>query len=226
MTESAQARADVDVIESAKLDAQQRVQLHELFDQGYDQANHDYLDLSIGKLARIAVARHGDRLAGFALGDCVKTSLARLERPQMVGLAGISCIDPEFRRQGLFSELGAASIAAGDGFQAGETLLFAGRMAHPITYRTMASRLEGSVPRGGAALSDWHREVGLQVAALFGVTIDAETLVVIGAGRPIGFPRLEYEPTDEEEALFRGVDRNRGDSLLAMAWIPEPPPDW
>ena len=36
--------------------------------------------------------------------------------------------------------------------------------------------------------------------------------------------KIEAQPRDWE--LFRNVDRDRGDSLLALSWIPDAPPGW
>jgi hypothetical protein len=47
-----------------------------------------------------------------------------------------------------------------------------------------------------------------------------------GGGRPIGTPRIEIDVADEEWIPFRDVDRDRGDSLLALAWSPDAPPGW
>ena len=55
---------------------------------------------------------------------------------------------------------------------------------------------------------------------------DAETFVCKGAGTPIGYPiiDIEVEPVDWE--VFRHVDRDRGDSLLGIVWMPDAPPGW
>lgn len=97
--------------------------------------------------------------------------------------------------------------------------LFAGRMAHVLTYRHMASNATNAVPAIGAAPTDWHREVGVSVAALFASEVDPDTLVVRGPGSPIRYPRIAYEVPKKYAALFAPVDRDRGDSLLAMAWM-------
>ena len=95
-----------------------------------------------------------------------------------------------------------------------------------ITYRTMANSANNAVPSPGAPITEWQREVGLRVAELFGSEIDPETFVVRGPGRPIGYPQVEYEVPESDVHLFAKVDRERGDSLLAMSWIPDMPPGW
>ena len=86
--------------------------------------------------------------------------------------------------------------------------------------------VSNAVPNPSMPISAWHKEVGLRLADLYGVSIDPDTFVVIGAGEPIGYPLIEYDVTAEERALFAGVDRDRGDSLLAMSWQPDAPPGW
>ncbi len=201
--------------------------LLELFDANYDQANHDYLLASFDVLKWISVARDDDRIVGFALGEGRVASLPRLEEPQPVALAGISCIDPEFRNQGLFVRLSFDSLTASGAVDPSQRMLFCGRMAHPVTYRTMRKSATNAVPDHGQDLTDWHREVITCVASLYQVEVDPETCVVIGKGEPIGYPKIEYEATAEEEALFAPVIRDRGDSLLAISWMPgEPPAGW
>jgi hypothetical protein len=64
------------------------------------------------------------------------------------------------------------------------------------------------------------------VAALYGSAVYPGTCVVVGKGKPIGFPRINVEASEAELSLFEDVDRNRGDALLAMSWSPEAPAGW
>jgi len=88
------------------------------------------------------------------------------------------------------------------------------------------SQSKSTIPKYGTPLSDWHKEVALKVAELYHVTIDPETLVVIGSGSPTGYPKMTYDATDEEKALFKNVNRDRGDSLLGITWFPDAPEGW
>ncbi len=107
-----------------------------------------------------------------------------------------------------------------------ERMLTVGRMAHPAAFRTM-SRNETVVPKPGVEPSAWHREVGQAIADVFGVEdFDPQTFVCHGSGEPIGYPRIEVEVQPEEWEVFREVDRDRGDSLLGIAWMPDAPPGW
>lgn len=225
MDKSKLSEFDIRALRTNMLSAEQLLNVLGLFDTSYRQANHAYLRHSLDKLRYIALAMHKDTLAGFAIGDTVLTKLPRLPDSQEVVLAGISCIAPEYRRRGLFFELEKAACFESGILKPGLRFLKCGRMAHPVSFRVL--RKDPTViPKLDVPLSEWHKEIGLRVADLYGVSINPDTFVVIGDGKPIGFPRLEYEVTDEEWQLFDSVDRNRGDSLLAMSWTPDAPEGW
>jgi hypothetical protein len=99
-------------------------------------------------------------------------------------------------------------------------------MAHPATYRHL-SRLPGAVPRLEVPPTPWQQAVGRAIADAYGVVhFDADTFVCSGRGRPIGHPMMDIEATPEEWKLFERIDRSRGESLLGMSWIREPPAGW
>ncbi len=214
------------VKEAAELTAADRATVHALFDVAYRQANHAYLDKSLGRLRYIATAMRGDTPAGFALGETRIMDLPRLP-DSLVTLAGICCIAPEFRRRGLFGYL--ERLALGAGFRpeyADRRRLACGRMAHPASMRTMGS-MKSIVPRYGVEPTPWQQEVGAAVADAYGVhAFDPRTFVCIGAGTPIGYPVMEMDVTDDEWRVFAPVDRDRGDALLGIAWMPDAPPGW
>lgn len=197
-----------------------------LFDATYRDANHAYLDKSCKTLRYVAFAETGDTLVGFSFGDSVRAALPRMDGPQSIALAGIACIDETVRRRGLFIALSVEAVRAGGGIDPDRRFLFCGRMAHVITYRTMANASDTVVPAVGRTPSAWHGEVAREVAALYGVEVDPVTFVVRGSGVPVGFPRLQYEASQEELQLFARVDRRRGDSLLSMCWMPDAPAGW
>ena len=148
----------------------------------------------------------------------------RLPR-QMVGLAGLACISPEFRRKGLFGELARRAMLANVAPPTAP-LLTGGRMAHAGAFRTM-SHNPTVVPKRGIAPTAWQQEVGKAIADAYGVEMfDPETFVCTGSGKPIGYPVIELEVDPEEQELFRNVNRDRGDSLLGIAWNPTAPPGW
>lgn len=204
----------------------ERAIVHALFDVAYRQANHAYLDKSLTKLRYMAIAMHGDTPAGFALGETRIMDLPRLPGA-LVTLAGICCVAPEFRRRGLFGYL--ERLALGAGFQpehADRRRLACGRMAHPASMRTMAP-MRSVVPRHGVEPTAWQQEVGSAIAEAYGVhAFDPTTFVCIGAGTPIGYPVMEMDVTDDEWRVFAPVNRDRGDALLGIAWMPDAPPGW
>jgi hypothetical protein len=71
------------------------------------------------------------------------------------------------------------------------------------------------------------RHSGSAIAEAYGVRdFDPETFVCIGGGTPTGYPRIEFDVEPHEWEVFKPVDRDRGDALLAIAWVPDYPPDW
>jgi hypothetical protein len=196
-----------------------------LFDLTYQQANHEYLERSLLKLRYVALAMAQDKPAGFALADMLEAPLPRLPDPQTIMLAGICCVAPEFRRLGLFTRLEVLAARERGLFTAGKRILMCGRMAHPVSFRTLRNS-PTVIPNPERPLSDWHKEVGVAVAELYGVNLDPETFVVQGAGCPIGYPILDLDITEEEWLPFRAVNRDQGDSLLGLAWFPDAPEGW
>src|SRR3972149_10606514 len=107
---------DFRVVETAKASTQDLDAAFALFEMNYRQANRAFLEKTLRVLRYLALAEHGGVPAGFAVGECRVMDLPRLPK-QAVNLAGICCIAPQFRRQGLFAVLagrgiGAAAVAA------------------------------------------------------------------------------------------------------------------
>lgn len=101
-----------------------------------------------------------------------------------------------------------------------------GRMAHPASYRLMA-RSPSAVPKAGVEPTPWQQQVGMAIAAAYGVEdFDPTTFVCHGSGTPIGYPVIDIEAEPGEWVVFRPVDRDRGDSLLGIAWMGDPPDGW
>lgn len=213
------------VVKTAALTRDALDRVHRLFDLSYRQANHEYLEKSLSKLRYIALATAGEGLVGFAVADTIETALPRLADPQIVCLAGICCVNAGYRRVGLFKKLEILAAGASGLLKPGRPVLMCGRMAHPVSYRTMRP-FPSLIPKLGVPPSDWHRETGLKVAELYGSTIDPETFVIIGRGSPIGYPNMDFQLADPEWLLFKNVNRDRGDSLLGIFWVPEAPEGW
>jgi len=217
--------AELTTLRSDSLTPAMRQGVFELFHRSYRNANDDYLERSLQALAAIAIARAPDgELVGFAVGASRRLDVPRLGN-RTVGLAGIACVDPRWRRRGLFSALATTPLLDGSA-KTGDERLAAGRVAHPASYRSFG--LPSAVPRPGLALTAWHKEVGVVVAAAYGAhDFDAEHFVCIGDGAGPGEPIVDIEGvTDAERELFEYVDRRRGDALLVIGWFPSAPQGW
>lgn len=216
----------IKVRETKSLSPQERQAIITLFEANYDQADPDYIEKSIQTLKYIALATGSSDLVGFGFGETRIMSLPRLSAKEAVALAGMSCVDPNVRQRGLFSQMAFHVLSEGGNVPTNRPYLFCGRMAHAVSYRTIAKMSSACVPKAGVSLTEWHQETLIAAAEAFGVTVDPQTGLVKGSGRPVGFPKLEFEPTQEEQLLFRDVDRSNGDSLLALAWLPTAPTGW
>lgn len=197
-----------------------------LFDQSYARANHEYLLKAFDVMRFIALAYDGEALAGFAVGDARQEILPRMSEPTVVAMAGIACIDGSYRRSGLFGKLALASIMESGLLDDNPRHLFCGRMAHAASYRAMVRASSDTIPQAGQPLSEWQMEVTEFVAGLYGSKVDRETSRVIGKGEPIGYPVVDIEATRDEEEVFASVNRDQGDSILAISWRPDAPAEW
>lgn len=216
----------VTVIPGKDLAGKELAAVLKLFDQSYRQANHDYLLKAFDVMRFIALAWDGDALAGFAVGDARRETLPRMDEPVVVAMAGIACIDGSYRRSGLFGRLAIASIMESGLLNDNPRHLFCGRMAHAASYRAMVRASGDAIPQAGHPLTEWQKEVTEFVASLYNSKVDRGTSRVIGKGVPIGYPVLEYEATAEEEEVFATVNRDQGDSILAISWRPDAPKEW
>ncbi len=195
-----------------------------LFEGSYRQANLAYIEKSLGRLANLALAFQDGMAAGFAVGEARLMDLPRLPR-QVVSLAGICCVDPRFRRRGLFGALESRALAF-DRPPAAERRLSCGRMAHPASFKGMSGN-PSVVPKPGVRPTPWQQEVGRAIAEAYGVyAFDPETFVCLGSGAPIGYPIIEIEAEPAEWEVFKPVNRDRGDALLGISWSPAAPPGW
>jgi hypothetical protein len=218
------ASFEFDALPTIRLDAHRRSDILALFRASYREANEVYFEESLEKLRHVAIATSGGVVAGFALGEMRLMDLPRLPG-QAVALAGICCVDPRFRRSGLFRELERRAFMAA-GIPTGPRMLSCGRVAHPASFRTMTWN-PSHVPRRGVRPTAWQREIGALIAAAYGVrSFDPETFVCASGGAPVGHPVIDMELRPEEWDVFASVNRDRGDSLLGLCWIPDAPEGW
>ena len=215
---------DFEVLECDALSAAQREEILGLFEKNYRNANPAFLDKSLGRLRHVAIAYRDGVTAGFGIGESRVMDLPRLP-DQVVMLAGLCCIALEHRRRGLFHKLEGLAAAATPVPEAPRRLL-CGRMAHPAALRSFSSLAE-VVPAPGVRPTALQQEVGRVIAEAYGVfDFDPETFVCVGNGQPIGYPNIEFEVEPQEWEVFGPVDRDRGDALLALTWLPTSPPGW
>ncbi|HUA11959.1 MAG TPA: hypothetical protein VMA83_08145 [Solirubrobacteraceae bacterium] len=223
------------VVVAADLSPGRRDALHQLFDDTYERADHVYLDgaFEMFRFAALAVLADGDvpgtrgkreRIVGFALGESRGVELPHLSL-HTVALAGLCCVDAAYRRDGLFRTLEMRAVTEGMTPNRGRVLA-AGRMAHPASFRVMRHHA-GALPRPGRTPSPVQQAVARAIADCYAVDdFDPVTFACRGRGHPIGTPRVAVEATEEEWELFENIDRDRGDSLLALCWMPDAPPGW
>lgn len=197
--------------------------LHELFEAAYDQADHAYLDRSLSELRYIATAVADDRLAGFSIGDARSLDIPGLGATHCL-LSGLVCVDETYRRRGISRHLSSLAVRGG-GVSMAQFTLAAARMAHPSSMRAFRHS-PTTVPRRGHRPTDAQRASGAAVASAYMAAFDEETFVCKGSGRPIGYPRIVHDLDAEEWELFEQVDRDRGDSLLALTWQGGAPSGW
>ncbi len=212
-----------DVVATADLQEDTLARIIALFRSSYQAPNDAYLRQSFARLRFIASATSDDALAGFALGEMRNMDLPRLPR-QAVALAGICCVDPRFRRRGLFRDLERRVFMAA-GIAPVPRMLSCGRVAHPASFRTMTWS-PTHVPKPFTPPTTWQREIGAIIAQAYGVhDFDPDTFVCVGSGSPM-YPRIEMDVRADEWDVFGAVKRDRGDSLLGLCWIPDAPAGW
>lgn len=202
-----------------------RQMLAGLFDACFRRANQAHLEKLLGQLRSVSMALCDEKPAGFTVSDVRVMDLPHLPE-QIVMLGGLACVAPEFQRRGLMLELARRNFMDSTP-RWSERALFCVRYGHPAAFRAIVARLESGVPRPGVRPTAWQQEVGKAIADAYGVeSFDSETFVCTGTGTPIGYPiiDLEVEPLDWQ--VFRHVDRERGDSLLGIVWMPDAPPGW
>ncbi len=206
------------------LSEEERAAMFGLFDSCYRQANHAYLQDTIDRLEFASLARQGETLVGFGLGELRIMDLPRLPQSAVV-LGGLTCVVDGYRRRGLGTDLGHRNIVA-SARGGHDRMLLCGRAAHPAGFRVLV-RNKSAVPQRDATPTSWQQEIGQVIADAYGVAaFDPLTFACAGSGKPIGYPVLEQDVLPAEWELFRAVDRDCGDSLLGIVWISDAPPGW
>jgi hypothetical protein len=199
--------------------------LSELYDASFRHANQAHLRRLLRQLRTVSVALCDEKPAGFTMSDVRIMDLPRLPE-QIVMLGGLTCVVPEFHRRGLMMELGRRNLIESTP-RWGQRTLICGRYVHPAVFGRVVGTSERGVPRRGVRPTAWQQEVGRVIADAYGVEdFDPETFVCRGPGTPIGYPIIDLQVEPQDWEVFRHVDRDRGDSLLGIVWMPDAPAGW
>lgn len=223
------AHSDIRIVRVPEMTETESQEIFAIFDASYRQANHEYLQLSLERIGLLALAVMNEMPAGYAISNFRWMDLPGFDEPQLVVLHGMRCVVPQYRHQGLFvrlnreieAEMRRQIVASG---RIPDRQLNCGRYGH-------ASRAGGradpsAVPRVGRAPTAWQQAVGRAVAEAYGSNLDPLTFVCVGSGTPIGYPNEEFDASEAERAAFAPVNRQRGDNLLVINWVPDSPPGW
>lgn len=226
-------RTDTDVEitghRSDELDASVRAELHAVFRAAYADADGDHLDRQLAALGGVGVATDcAGRVVGFSLYGWQMLDLPVIGE-HGVGLVGLSCVHPALRRQGIAD---ATGVAAGMAIVEGPLHLGAAKLATPASLHWVLRSIPiGRWPSVDDPFALYDHPSSTQ-SAVIGALVAAygggghEGAVCMGSGRPVGRPLVEPIVPSEEAAYFARVDRDRGDSLLWISWMTQPPDSW
>lgn len=165
----------------------------------------------------ITQVRDGKRLSGFSF-----CTLERIGGTPCV-LIGLASVKRSPRREAVLramvgDQLRRAVLAFPD-----EDVLVGTKLLDPGAFTAFAGLVD-IVPRPGHKASGEERAWGRRLAKRFGAEgrIDDRSFVVTGLGEPaaaLDHLTLKPEAIDPEVAeMFKGLDRKRGDSLIAFGW--------
>ncbi len=165
----------------------------------------------------ITSVRSQDRLLGFSF-----CTLERIGGTPSV-LIGLASVKRAPNREQVLAalvrdQLRRAVLAFPD-----EDVLVGTRFANPAAFAAFAG-LEDIVPRPGHKATGEERAWARRLAKRFGAEgrVNDRTFVVEGTGDPacvLDYETLSPDGVDPDVvAFFEGVDRERGDSLIAFGW--------
>jgi GNAT superfamily N-acetyltransferase len=229
MTDRDTPDLDVSIVRAGSITPEEHAAVFEVFDASYRDANHEYLQRSIDRIGLLSLATHEGRGVGYSISHTRWMDLSGFAKPQLVQLHWMRAVLPEFRHRGVNRATNRAVMGAMK-----QELKAIGR---PRTRQLSCGRYghaagaggrtdPSAVPTLGETPTAWQQAVGLAVAEAYGSTLDPETFVCIGPGTPIGYPNEAFPPTEAERDAYALVDRDRGDNLLVINWIPDGPPRW
>lgn len=216
----------------AELPAADRDLLHGVFASAYVGPDPAYLDRQLDTMTCLVVARRGTDVVGFALGGGRNIRTPALGEVK-VAMPGLTCVDPREQRSGIGQGMGNRATWLNLSTH-GPREVAGLRFATPASL-AMAMKGRGQVvwPTSEDPYAQFDHPTPAQIELAHEVALaygnrgyDPATGACIGLGRPIGVPNVEPDVSDEYWRRFDGIDRERGDSLLALRWLVEPPPAW
>jgi hypothetical protein len=166
----------------------------------------------------ITQARDGNRLQGFLF-----CTLERIGGTPCL-LWGVGGVKRNARRDAILRALVADQFRRAVLAFPDEDVLVGVRLAHSSSFLAFKG-LEDVVPRPGHKATGEERAWGRRLAKRFAVegTYDEHAFRVTGEGgvaRALDHEASKPESVDPEVvALFSGVDRSRGDCLVAFGWV-------
>lgn len=221
------------IADPTTLSTSTRDELQAVFANSYTEPDPGYLDLQFETMDLVSFARRGDRLVAFALRGQKPITTTRLGTRE-VFMPGLSCVDASERRTGVFEAMGTRGTWHQTSAGVGAPEAAAPRLATPASLNLaikQRKQFRWPIEEEPFALYDHPTPAQLELAdaaarAYGNEGYDPATGACIGLGRPIGVPNVEPEVPEEFHRRFAGIDRARGDSLLYLRWIAEPPPEW
>jgi hypothetical protein len=224
--------AEISVRPCADLSSDERAEIHDVFAEAYRDADHGWLDRRLDGLGSVGVGWRDGRIAGFVASSAAQKIELPLIGEQRVTDGGVTCIRPNAQGTGLANAIGQEMIRTRPG---GDPDIVVNHYATPVTLRAMfhIGRYQwpgNNIHEAAATLATpthSQRLVGAALAQRGGaIDYDADHWVLRG-GQPAG--ESVTDPVDleaEYDQLFRHIDRSRGDTLLGVFWITQPPPQW
>ena len=152
---------------------------------------------------------------------------------QRLWAQGLTCVDPGLQRRGVASNLpGMTRRGMGANCPTTRTL-----RVTPIPRRCWAHST--STGRPGLATMSWSSPPPIGQPARNNETSRGRSQhisaartttmrggVRVGPGHPVGDAVVEIQADENAWALFEAVDRSRGDTLLGLHWVGDPPDGW
>lgn len=212
-------------------------QLRDIFMRSYRNGDPDWFDDRMSQLSIVATGRVGARVVGFCAQRILRLDLGPIGVRRVMD-SGFVCIDPERRVRGLGASIGPAVLRWVERTLPDQVPeMWALTVANPVMIHIAITNEvrawpDGDIAQVAAALrnpSPCMQLVGRRIADALGADAYDPTRWVMHFDRDHGSvgASLDGMPPGYA-ALFDGVDIDRGDRLLFLAWpaASVPPPAW